>query len=96
MVLGQAFVGHVEVWVDAWCHVQCTCTYTCICAIYWQESVSVWLSVLRMSQYEQTMLEAGYDDIDFVCDITVDDLQDIGISKRGELLMFLGLKRGMQ
>ena len=49
-----------------------------------------------MSQYEQTMLEAGYDDIDFVCDITVDDLQDIGISKRGELLVFLGLKRGMQ
>ena len=36
-----------------------------------------------MSQYEETMVEAGYDDIDFVCDIALDDLHDIGISKRG-------------
>ena len=45
--------------------------------------MSVWLSVLQMSQYEDTMVEAGYDDIDFVCDIALDDLHDIGISKKG-------------
>ena len=49
-----------------------------------QESVSVWLSILHMSQYEQILLDAGYDDIDFICDVTLDDLHDIGISKRGE------------
>ena len=50
----------------------------------WQESVSLWLSTLHMSQYEETMVEAGYDDIDFICDIALDDLHDVGISKRGE------------
>lgn len=47
----------------------------------------MWLSVLHMSQYEETMVEAGYDDIDFICDVTLDDLHDIGISKRGEMFM---------
>lgn len=51
--------------------------------MYMQESVSSWLDVLRLPQYEQTMLDAGYDDIDFICDITLDDLHDIGISKKG-------------
>lgn len=49
-----------------------------------QPSVSVWLSVLGLSQYEEVMLEAGYDDIDFICDITLDDLQDLGITKIGK------------
>lgn len=53
--------------------------------MYVQDSVSLWLSVLQLSQYEQTMLDAGYDDIDFVCDVTLDDLHDIGIVKKGEL-----------
>ena len=44
----------------------------------------MWLSVLHLSQYEQTLLDAGYDDIDFICDVTLDDLHDIGISKIGE------------
>ena len=58
--------------------------HLCVCIYVVQESVSVWLSVLHLSQYEQTLLDAGYDDIDFVCDVTLDDLHDIGISKRGE------------
>ena len=45
--------------------------------------MSVWLSVLHLSQYEQVMLDAGYDDIDFICDIALDDLHDVGISKKG-------------
>jgi hypothetical protein len=53
------------------------------------ESVSVWLSVLHLSQYEQTLLDAGYDDIDFVCDVTLDDLHDIGISKIGHVKRLL-------
>lgn len=59
-----------------------------LCIIYMfvclQPSVSMWLSVLGLSQYEEVMLEAGYDDIDFICDITLDDLQDLGITKIGE------------
>ena len=46
----------------------------------------MWLSMLHMSQYEQTLLDAGYDDIDFICDVALDDLHDIGISKRGECI----------
>ena len=45
--------------------------------------MSAWLSGLRLSQYEGTMVEAGYDDLDFICDIALDDLHDIGITKRG-------------
>ena len=52
-----------------------------------QESVSVWLSILHMSQYEQILLAAGYDDIDFICHVTLDDLHDAGISKGGECFM---------
>ena len=36
-----------------------------------------------MSQYEASLLEAGYDDIDFVADITSDELIDLGITKKG-------------
>lgn len=43
----------------------------------------MWLNMLKMSQYEETLVEAGYDDIDFICDMTLDDLQDIGITKKG-------------
>ena len=39
--------------------------------------------MLSLSQYENDLLEAGYDDIDFVSDITVDELCDIGITKKG-------------
>lgn len=46
--------------------------------------MSEWLRVLQMSQYEETLIEAGYDDLDFISDMTLDDLQDIGINKRGE------------
>ena len=42
-----------------------------------------WLSVLGLIQYEAVMLDAGYDDIDFICDITIDDLHDLGITKIG-------------
>ena len=49
----------------------------------------MWLNVLHMSQYETTFIEAGYDDIEFVCDMTLDDLLDIGITKKGDPLSVL-------
>ena len=48
-----------------------------------QESVTLWLSLLGLSQYEEILLEAGYDDIDFIADITLDELIDLGITKKG-------------
>ena len=50
-----------------------------------QDGISMWLSILGLSQYEQILLDAGYDDIDFISDITGEELQDIGITKRGLL-----------
>ena len=41
------------------------------------------LQLLGLSQYEAVLLEAGYDDIDFVTDITLEELVDVGISKKG-------------
>ena len=40
--------------------------------------------LLNLSQYEQVLMEAGYDDIDFVTDISSEELQDIGITKKGD------------
>ena len=47
--------------------------------------MTTWLSILGLSEYEQILLDAGYDDIDFISDITSEELQDIGINKRGLL-----------
>ena len=32
-------------------------------------------------------MDAGYDDIDFVSDITTEELQDIGITKKGTIIV---------
>jgi len=50
-----------------------------------QDNISEWLSLLSLAQYETVLLDAGYDDIDFVSEITMEELRDIGITKRGEL-----------
>lgn len=41
--------------------------------------------MLGLAQYEPVLLDAGYDDIDFISDITADELRDISITKKGEL-----------
>ena len=41
---------------------------------------------MGLVQYEEVLVEAGYDDIDFISDISGDELQDIGITKNGQLL----------
>ena len=42
-----------------------------------------WLQQLGLSKYESVMLESGYDDIDFITSVTVEELVDIGITKKG-------------
>ena len=49
-----------------------------------QESIGEWLMQLGLSQYEEVMIESGYDDIEFVVGVTKEDLMDIGITKKGE------------
>ena len=43
-----------------------------------------WLSHLGLSQYYQVLVQNGYENIDFVSDISLEDLQEIGINKLGE------------
>ena len=52
-----------------------------------QASVPEWLILLNLTQYEQVLMDAGYDDIDFVSDITTEELQDIGITKKGIIII---------
>ncbi|PWA21303.1 hypothetical protein CCH79_00018445 [Gambusia affinis] len=42
-----------------------------------------WLSHLGLSQYYQVLVQNGYENIDFVSDISLEDLQEIGIAKLG-------------
>jgi len=43
------------------------------------------LSHCGLTQYHQLLVEAGYDDIDFIADITRDELIEVGVSKYGHL-----------
>lgn len=43
----------------------------------------MWLALIGLSQYEAELIEAGYDDIDFISDISSEELEDIGITKKG-------------
>lgn len=51
-----------------------------------QASVGEWLMQLGLNQYEEVMMESGYDDIDFVSSVTEEELTDIGITKKGQHL----------
>ncbi|KAM8878738.1 uncharacterized protein AB9W97_014459 isoform 8-T8 [Spinachia spinachia] len=53
-----------------------------------------WLSHLGLSQYYQVLVQNGYENIDFVSDISLEDLQEIGITKLGhQKKLMLGVKR---
>ncbi|KAM9770175.1 caskin-1-like isoform 4-T4 [Menidia menidia] len=53
-----------------------------------------WLSHLGLSQYYQVLVQNGYENIDFVSDISLEDLLEIGITKLGhQKKMMLGVKR---
>ncbi|XP_061130326.1 caskin-1-like isoform X2 [Syngnathus typhle] len=52
------------------------------------------LSHLSLSQYYQVLVQNGYENIDFISDISLEDLQEIGISKLGhQKKLMLGVKR---
>ncbi|CAM9306292.1 unnamed protein product [Lampetra fluviatilis] len=42
-----------------------------------------WLSMIGLSQYQRLLVESGYDSVEFITDITWEDLQEIGITKLG-------------
>ncbi len=44
----------------------------------------MWLDLISLTQYEQALIDAGYDDIDFISDISSEELEEIGITKKGE------------
>eukprot|EP00118_Oscarella_pearsei_P010962 m.70153 g.70153 ORF g.70153 m.70153 type:complete len:1160 (+) comp35661_c0_seq2:45-3524(+) len=48
-------------------------------------SVQEWLTVLRMSSYLDDFTTQGYDNIEFVTDLTADDLKEINITKPGHI-----------
>ncbi|XP_051807313.1 caskin-2 isoform X1 [Acanthochromis polyacanthus] len=53
-----------------------------------------WLSHLGLSQYYQVLVQNGYENIDFISDISLEDLQEIGITKLGhQKKIMLGVKR---
>ncbi|XP_034044829.1 caskin-1 isoform X3 [Thalassophryne amazonica] len=53
-----------------------------------------WLSQLGLSQYYQVLVQNGYENIDFVSDISLEDLQEIGITKLGhQKKLMLGVRR---
>ncbi|XP_068178222.1 caskin-1 isoform X2 [Antennarius striatus] len=53
-----------------------------------------WLSHLGLNQYYQVLVQNGYENIDFISDISLEDLQEIGINKLGhQKKLMLGVKR---
>ncbi|XP_028669632.2 caskin-1 isoform X1 [Erpetoichthys calabaricus] len=46
-------------------------------------SLAEWLSMIGLGQYYQVLVHNGYENIDFITDITWEDLQEIGITKLG-------------
>ncbi|KAK1344706.1 hypothetical protein QTO34_013404 [Cnephaeus nilssonii] len=48
-----------------------------------QANLAVWLSMIGLAQYYKVLVDNGYENIDFITDITWEDLQEIGITKLG-------------
>uniref|UniRef100_A0A8C3SUV6 CASK interacting protein 1 n=1 Tax=Chelydra serpentina TaxID=8475 RepID=A0A8C3SUV6_CHESE len=46
-------------------------------------NLALWLSMIGLAQYYKVLVENGYENIDFITDITWEDLQEIGITKLG-------------
>ncbi|XP_060028579.1 caskin-1 isoform X5 [Erinaceus europaeus] len=46
-------------------------------------NLAVWLSMIGLAQYYKVLVDNGYENVDFITDITWEDLQEIGITKLG-------------
>ncbi|KAM9304881.1 caskin-1 [Gastrophryne carolinensis] len=61
---------------------------------YKPANLSLWLSMIGLGQYYKVLVENGYENIDFITDITWEDLQEIGIIKLGhQKKLMLAVKR---
>ncbi|XP_077940614.1 caskin-1 isoform X11 [Gasterosteus aculeatus] len=57
-------------------------------------NLAEWLSAVGLSQYHQVLVQNGYENIEFITDITWEDLQEIGIIKLGhQKKLMLAVKR---
>uniref|UniRef100_A0A8C8RZJ9 CASK interacting protein 1 n=1 Tax=Pelusios castaneus TaxID=367368 RepID=A0A8C8RZJ9_9SAUR len=54
-----------------------------LCLLPLQANLALWLSMIGLAQYYKVLVENGYENIDFITDITWEDLQEIGITKLG-------------
>uniref|UniRef100_A0A3Q3LG49 Caskin-1-like n=1 Tax=Mastacembelus armatus TaxID=205130 RepID=A0A3Q3LG49_9TELE len=62
--------------------------------VLYDANLADWLSHLGLSQYYQVLVQNGYENIDFISDISLEDLQEIGITKLGhQKKLMLGVKR---
>ncbi|XP_062304937.1 caskin-1 [Osmerus eperlanus] len=50
---------------------------------YRPASLADWLSLIGLHQYYQVLVQNGYENMDFVSELSWDDLQEIGITKLG-------------
>lgn len=58
----------------------------CVCA---QHDLMEWLHLLGLGAYHETLANQGYDNIEYVTDITWEDLEEIGIKKLGRSHIYL-------
>ncbi|XP_072337709.1 caskin-1 isoform X7 [Scyliorhinus torazame] len=56
---------------------------------YQPNDLMEWLSIIGLAQYYKTLVENGYENIEFITDITWEDLQEIGITKLGHQKKFM-------
>ena len=51
--------------------------------------MSAWLGEIGLQQYESMLEEAGYDDIEYLTDISVEELSEVGVTKQGHVKKFV-------
>ncbi|XP_048407829.2 caskin-1 isoform X3 [Stegostoma tigrinum] len=56
---------------------------------YQPNDLMEWLSIIGLAQYYKTLVENGYENIEFITDVTWEDLQEIGITKLGHQKKFM-------
>ena len=59
----------------------CSATIPLMCTF--QHDLIEWLHLLGLGMYHETLAGQGYDEIEYVTDITWEDLEEIGIKKLG-------------
>ncbi len=48
-----------------------------------QDDIGAWLGLLNLKNYEENFIEGGFDDMDFIKDLDLSDLEMIEIRKKG-------------